>query len=495
MSEEAEKKDEEESPEAEVAQTETTEAVDDVAIPPDNEEAEAVETKEETPAEAKEEAPAVAEETAAEPEAETAEAPPEEAEPPAESEPAAEEPAEAKEEVAAAEETKEEEAPEAATPEEPATPPEESTPEPVAEEPPVDDDMIIPEDDVVIPEDEPVEKKEETEEGGDDLDELEAEIQAQLAKQPAPEEVEEAAVEESKAEEKETEETDEKDKKDTQEETSSSGGLNPRIPIAIGALGVILGGMSLQMTVQIKKGMEHAAAPPPHLFENLSKLKDSEKLLMEKVGVLEEKFNTINEHIKTNTAPINDSLKMLHHDLSEVKQGIEWNSETIRVINLTIAKLFNEDIEGNRIDFENELEAIRNKRMEHKPLPIDTVAKTIERIDAPIEDKQTTKTPDDSHSPSKGTPVVTVADAPKQTLPPEPPPPPVAKALKPTAPQPVAPPAPVIAKPTVHIIAEGDNFRLIAKKYGVPITAIMGENPNVDPRDLSVGQEIKLPRL
>ena len=85
------------------------------------------------------------------------------------------------------------------------------------------------------------------------------------------------------------------------------------------------------------------------------------------------------------------------------------------------------------------------------------------------------------------------------------PPPPVAPALPepPVAPAPVAPalvaPAPTTtaagpnAGPKQHVIAKGDSFSTLAKKYSVPTAAITKANPDVNPTKLKIGQKITIP--
>jgi LysM repeat protein len=56
-------------------------------------------------------------------------------------------------------------------------------------------------------------------------------------------------------------------------------------------------------------------------------------------------------------------------------------------------------------------------------------------------------------------------------------------------------PPPVIqaATGTEHVIAKGDSFYSIGKKYGVTMKAIADANPGVDSSKLKIGQKIKIP--
>lgn len=85
------------------------------------------------------------------------------------------------------------------------------------------------------------------------------------------------------------------------------------------------------------------------------------------------------------------------------------------------------------------------------------------------------------------------------------PPPPVAPAFPepPVAPAPVVP-APIAPAPTTtaadpnagpkqHVIAKGDSFSALAKKYGVPASAITKANPDANPTKLKIGQKITIP--
>ena len=61
----------------------------------------------------------------------------------------------------------------------------------------------------------------------------------------------------------------------------------------------------------------------------------------------------------------------------------------------------------------------------------------------------------------------------------------------------IAPPVPVpaISAPVVqeHVVAKGDSFYVISKKYGVSQQAIAKANPGVDSRKLKIGTKIKIP--
>ena len=46
---------------------------------------------------------------------------------------------------------------------------------------------------------------------------------------------------------------------------------------------------------------------------------------------------------------------------------------------------------------------------------------------------------------------------------------------------------------TTYVIVSGDNFGKIAAKVGVSVDAILGANPDADPRRLSIGQTIQIP--
>ena len=75
----------------------------------------------------------------------------------------------------------------------------------------------------------------------------------------------------------------------------------------------------------------------------------------------------------------------------------------------------------------------------------------------------------------------------------------------PTAPAPVAPitPAPISPAPVAdvaptgeaktHVVAKGEYFATIAKKYGVTVKAIEAANPGVDSTKLKIGQKLNVP--
>lgn len=49
------------------------------------------------------------------------------------------------------------------------------------------------------------------------------------------------------------------------------------------------------------------------------------------------------------------------------------------------------------------------------------------------------------------------------------------------------------AKPRTHVVAAGDTFASIARKYGVSLTSLQSANPGVNPKKLKVGQSVSLP--
>ncbi|NBV21410.1 MAG: LysM peptidoglycan-binding domain-containing protein [Proteobacteria bacterium] len=75
-------------------------------------------------------------------------------------------------------------------------------------------------------------------------------------------------------------------------------------------------------------------------------------------------------------------------------------------------------------------------------------------------------------------------------------PPPIAVAPI-TPPPPVTPPAEPPPAPTgeakVHVVAKGDSFSTMSKKYGVGVKAIEAANAGVDSTKLKIGQKINIP--
>lgn len=68
--------------------------------------------------------------------------------------------------------------------------------------------------------------------------------------------------------------------------------------------------------------------------------------------------------------------------------------------------------------------------------------------------------------------------------------------IPPPPPEPVVPPpGPTTTTPSgqEYVILKGDNFYLLAKKFGVSQQAIANANPTVDPRRLQIGQKIYIP--
>jgi LysM repeat protein len=76
-------------------------------------------------------------------------------------------------------------------------------------------------------------------------------------------------------------------------------------------------------------------------------------------------------------------------------------------------------------------------------------------------------------------------------LPPPPLPVPTQEVVTPLSPPP--PTEPVFAGYTEHVIAKGESFYTLGKKYNVGFKAIAEANPNVNPNRLKIGEKIKIP--
>ncbi len=63
----------------------------------------------------------------------------------------------------------------------------------------------------------------------------------------------------------------------------------------------------------------------------------------------------------------------------------------------------------------------------------------------------------------------------------------------PRLPAPPLTPAPIASTGTEHVIASGESFWTIGKKYGVSAKSIEGANPNVIPTRMKIGQKITIP--
>ncbi len=74
---------------------------------------------------------------------------------------------------------------------------------------------------------------------------------------------------------------------------------------------------------------------------------------------------------------------------------------------------------------------------------------------------------------------------------------PIAPPVVPVAPVPLPMPEPAPAAPVgeakVHVVAKGDSFSTMAKKYGVGSKSIETANPGVDSTKLKIGQKINIP--
>lgn len=55
------------------------------------------------------------------------------------------------------------------------------------------------------------------------------------------------------------------------------------------------------------------------------------------------------------------------------------------------------------------------------------------------------------------------------------------------------PPSGMECSGTLHTIAEGDTLYMIAKQYRIPLAVIMRANPNMDPYNLQIGQQLCIP--
>jgi LysM repeat protein len=65
-------------------------------------------------------------------------------------------------------------------------------------------------------------------------------------------------------------------------------------------------------------------------------------------------------------------------------------------------------------------------------------------------------------------------------------------AVAPAVPEPVTP-AVTPGAAQEYVVAKGDSFYTIAKKFGVTMKAIEAANPNVEPKKLKIGQKLQIP--
>lgn len=68
-----------------------------------------------------------------------------------------------------------------------------------------------------------------------------------------------------------------------------------------------------------------------------------------------------------------------------------------------------------------------------------------------------------------------------------------APAARPEQPAPPARPEQAGRAAGVHVVAEGDNFWNVARRYDVTVAALTAANPNADPTRLRIGQELAVP--
>ncbi|MEA5088764.1 LysM peptidoglycan-binding domain-containing protein [Solidesulfovibrio sp.] len=68
-----------------------------------------------------------------------------------------------------------------------------------------------------------------------------------------------------------------------------------------------------------------------------------------------------------------------------------------------------------------------------------------------------------------------------------------APAARPEQPAPSARPEQAGRAAGVHVVAEGDNFWNVARRYDVTVAALTAANPNADPTRLRIGQELAVP--
>jgi len=83
------------------------------------------------------------------------------------------------------------------------------------------------------------------------------------------------------------------------------------------------------------------------------------------------------------------------------------------------------------------------------------------------------------------------AGPPRRARPPPPPPPPPAP--PPAAPNPAPPAATAAAASGVYAVADGDTVWSVAKRLGVTPEQLTDANPGIDPRRMSIGQQLTVP--
>jgi|GEM_PF-4291320 len=303
-------------------------------------------------------------------------------------------------------------------------------------------------------------------EDSEEEDELSAEIKAAL---------EATAVEDDASDP--NDETPEEDAasgdEDAKEATDNpaQGGLNPRIPIGIGALGIILGVIGLQMSTRASKQAEQLQLQFDAFRKTVITLREENKQSNATIAKLEQQLQAVDEQIQENIAPLHSEMSKLHKFDASAQSKLNWNTETIQLINLTIGKLFDEKVERNRSLFKDELvailqnQAIDLKAIAHTPPPPIQVNETSDTLPH--------KEGTDAHAPAVHSPASLAEEQPADAA---------AHNDDDTS----------FAIAT-HSIEIGDTLSSIAKQYDVPLAALFAANPDVDPRDLKIGEVIYLP--
>lgn len=326
---------------------------------------------------------------------------------------------------------------------------------------------------------------EENDEASQEEDALAAEIKAALeATALEDEEDEEDEAQDDHAQDDDPTQADKPEDEDI--EDSIFGRLNPRIPIGIGAFGVILGLISLQMGSRSAKQAEAMKLQFDTFQTSMNVVKHDNEKANAEIEKLQQQLQAFDSQVKQKIAPLHQEIGLLQKFDQSVNSKLKWNTETIQLINLTIGKLFNEKVEGNRERFQDELVEIMNAQQVEltnisqaspPPLHVDEESKhELEHshvstlVDKNFDhDNPASVTSHDIGSNGQHAGANEHEDHKDKRA--------AEKNFE-------------IGKHTVQL---GDTLEALAQKYDISIAALFAANPEMDPRDLQVGEIIYLP--
>ena len=250
--------------------------------------------------------------------------------------------------------------------------------------------------------------------------------------------------------------------------------LNPRLPLAIGAIGALLGFIGLHMNARTARQVSELTAELQALHQSMAGETEKRQTTTEQLSLLETELDALGALIEAKMTPMREEVTGLNQYSKALKSQLDWNNETIQLINLTIGKLFDEKVEANRAAFKDELVTI----LRAQSTELATIAQPVAESNESHSHHQLTSSQKAQH-PTPCSPSQPAGSA--------------HEVAPTTGTHSNKPQANHKSNFTIHYIEFGDTVAKIAQKYHITENVLFTANPKLDPRKLKIGQAVYVP--